>query len=259
MRNIQEIVEAVIFASGEPLPKKDLIESIPALTTRELNKIIENLKLKYSGESGILLLTFNEKLQFSTNPKYGEILADVLTPIREKQLSHSLLEVLSIVAYKQPITRLEIEEIRGKDPDYALSVLMKINLIEVKGRRDTVGRPILFGTSEEFLKKFQLENLENLPNFKEVLERIALLDKNFATDRDTLYFKRDIEEEPDIIIVGGNRPNDDMLETSEVACAIDVDEANDENLNEYNDSTDDDEDFDEIPDFLKNEDIQEIY
>ncbi|MEG2454084.1 MAG: SMC-Scp complex subunit ScpB, partial [Clostridia bacterium] len=106
MQNIQEIVEALIFASGEPLSKKDLIEHIPALTTRELNKIVEDLKLKYSGDSGILLLTFNDKLQFSTNQKYGDTLAEVLTPIREKALSQSLLEVLSIVAYKQPITRL---------------------------------------------------------------------------------------------------------------------------------------------------------
>ncbi|MEG1613322.1 MAG: SMC-Scp complex subunit ScpB [Clostridia bacterium] len=251
MQNIQEIVEALIFASGEPLSKKDLIEHIPALTTRELNKIVEDLKLKYSGDSGILLLTFNDKLQFSTNQKYGDTLAEVLTPIREKALSQSLLEVLSIVAYKQPITRLEIEEIKGKDPDYALSMLMKINLIEVKGRKDAVGRPILFGTTEEFLRKFQIESIDTLPDFKEVLERITRLDQNFnATNRDSLYFDHKLsDEEPDLIVTGGR--NAENLVQAEAAATIDNQDV-DENNNEDN------EDFDEIPDFLKDEDYEEF-
>lgn len=252
MQNIQETVEALIFASGEPLSKKDLIEHIPALTTRELNKVIENLKLKYGGESGVLLLTFGDKLQFASNQKYGDALADVLTPIREKALSQSLLEVLSIVAYKQPITRLEIEEIKGKDPDYALSMLMKINLIEVKGRKEAVGRPVLFGTTEEFLRKFQIETLENLPDYNEVLERISRLDQNFNTaDREGLYFKRELSEEPEIIIVGG-----DAQGKLEVAADVYI-----ENQKELDDVELDDEesdDFDEIPDFLKDEEYEEI-
>ena len=98
MSNLKETVEALIFASGEPLSKKDLTDHIPELTARELNKIIEELKSKYGGDSGIVLATFNDKMQFTSNPKYGGTLADVLTPIREKALSDSLLEVLSIIA-----------------------------------------------------------------------------------------------------------------------------------------------------------------
>jgi segregation and condensation protein B len=251
LQNLQETVEALIFASGEPLSKKDLIDSIPELTTRELNKIIENLKVKYGGESGVLLLTFNDKVQFSTNQKYGDTLVEVLTPIREKALSQSLLEVLSIIAYKQPITRLEIEEIRSKDPDYALSMLMKINLIEVKGRKEAVGRPILFGTTEEFLRKFQIESIDNLPDYKEVLERIARLDQNFnAADRTGLYFEHKLDDEnPDYIVVGeGEVPGfsetaaDKLPDIPEV-----VDDEEEEN-----------EDLDEIPDFLKGEDFDVI-
>ncbi len=253
MQNIQETVEALIFASGEPLSKKDLIEHIPALTTRELNKVIENLKLKYGGDSGILLCTFGDKLQFASNQKYGDTLADVLTPIREKALSQSLLEVLSIVAYKQPITRLEIEEIKGKDPDYALSMLMKINLIEVKGRKEAVGRPVLFGTTEEFLRKFQIESLENLPDYNEVLERISRLDQNFNTaDREGLYFKRELVDEPELIIVGG-----DSQANSEVAATSYIE---DEEVLDEDELSDDETlvDYDEIPDFLKDEDFEEI-
>ena len=175
MDNIKETIEALIFASGEPVSKKDIIERIPSLTTRELNKIVEELKVKYGGDSGIVLASFNDKLQFTSNPRYGDTLVEVLTPIREKALSQSLLEVLSIIAYKQPVTRQEIEDIKGgKDPDYALSVLMKVNLIEVKGRKDAVGRPFLFGTTDEFLRKFQLEDLGNLPDYNEVLDRQKL-------------------------------------------------------------------------------------
>ncbi|UKI51616.1 MAG: SMC-Scp complex subunit ScpB [Clostridium sp.] len=190
MDNIKETIEALIFASGEPVSKKDIIERIPSLTTRELNKIVEELKVKYGGDSGIVLASFNDKLQFTSNPRYGDTLVEVLTPIREKALSQSLLEVLSIIAYKQPVTRQEIEDIKGgKDPDYALSVLMKVNLIEVKGRKDAVGRPFLFGTTDEFLRKFQLEDLGHLPDYNEVLDRISILDKNFRdTARDGLYF-----------------------------------------------------------------------
>lgn len=239
MNNLKETVEALIFASGDPLSKKDLIEHIPALTARELNGIVEDLKLKYSGDSGIVLSTFNGKMQFTSNPKYGETLAEVLTPLRERALSQSLLEVLSVVAYKQPVTRLEIEEIKGKDPDYALSVLSRVNLIEVKGRKDTVGRPVLFGTTDEFLRKFGLEDLSELPDYKEVLERIATLDEHFRdSSRESLYFTRNAPE-PDMIISGGEAPSGEPEAAPEESA---------EEPDEFED---------EIPDFLKGEDIEE--
>lgn len=249
MDNLRETVEALVFASGEPLSKKDVIDRIPALTMRELNKIVEELKAKYGGDSGVIFATFNDKMQFTSNPKYGDTLAEVLTPIREKSLSQSLLEVLSIIAYKQPVTRQEIEDIKGgKDPDYALSVLMKVNLIEVKGRKEAVGRPFLFGTTDEFLRKFQLENIGDLPDYNEVLDRISVLDANFRNSaRDGLYFERELKtDEPDFIEVGG-------LAVPEFSAEAAADE---EQSVEPSDA-DDFDDFDEIPDFLKDEDIKE--
>ncbi len=221
----------------------------------DLNKIIEELKSKYGGDSGVVLATFNDKLQFTSNPKYGDTLADVLTPIREKALSQGLLEVLSIIAYKQPITRMEIEEIKGKDPDYALSVLMRVNLIEVKGRKEAVGRPILFGTTDEFLRKFGLDALDNLPDYKEVLERISLLDENFNNGaRDSLYFDRKLGEQPDFIVAGGEVPYEevaaDMMKRSD-------DDDSDEGQALTDDNDEENEDFDEIPDFLKDVEIKE--
>lgn len=253
MQNILQTVEAIIFAAGEPLEKKDIVAAIPELTMRELNKLIEELKEKYSGESGIVLLSFDSKVQFASNEKYGETVADALKPVREKQLSQSLLEVLAIVAYKQPVTRLEIEEIKGRDPDYALSVLMRIGLIEVKGRKEAVGRPILFGTTSEFLRKFRLEDLTDLPDYAEVLDRISVLDNNFHPQRDTLFNTRDLDSE-DIIVVGPETPAEAQNEADaalEDEVAAEVAAAKDDG-----DAADDD--FDEVPDFLEGEDFDVI-
>ena len=173
MENISKVVEAIIFSSGQPIQKKDLCEKIPELTTQELNKIVKELQKKYSDESGVLLVEFNGKLQFTSNPRYGDTVADVLTPLKEKSLTKTLLEVLSTIAYKQPITKLEIEDMRGGvNSEYAITGLLKAGLIEAVGRKKAVGNPILYGTTDEFLKKFEISSLEELPDLVEVMEKV---------------------------------------------------------------------------------------
>ena len=198
MENIKNVVEALVFASGTPLAKKDIIEKIPELTSRKLESIVAELQKRYSGESGVLLLDFNGKLQFSSNPRYGEILAEILTPLRERQLSKTLLEVLATIAYQQPVTRTELEEMRGS-PDgtttsceYAITGLLKAGLIQVVGRKDTVGRPFLYGTTDEFLKKFQLSDIADLPDYTDVMEKLKEI---YAPEQETLFHTRSILEE----------------------------------------------------------------
>ncbi len=213
MENIKNVVEALIFSSGMPLAKKDIVDKLPELTSRKLDSIVTELKKRYTGESGIVLLEFNGKLQFSSNPRYGEILAEILTPLRERQLSKTLLEVLATIAYQQPITRTELEEMRGSTSscEYALSGLLKAGLIQVVGRKEAVGRPFLYGTTDEFLKKFQLTDLEDLPDYTEVMEKLKEI---YAPEGEDLFQKRsilgaeeeaaaDVEEEeelPDFLI-----------------------------------------------------------
>ncbi len=198
MDNIKNVVEALIFSSGTPLSKKDIVEKIPELTPARLTSVVKELQKKYSGESGILLLEFNGKLQFSSNPAYGDVIAEILTPLRERQLSKTLLEVLSTIAYRQPITRLELEEMRGKSDgtttscEYAITGLLKAGLIEVVGRKETVGRPFLYGTTDEFLKKFGLTSLDDLPDAAEVLEKLKEI---YAPSRETLFGQRDLYDE----------------------------------------------------------------
>lgn len=181
MSNLEDLtglVEAILFAAGNAVSKKDILDKVEELTDAELDYIVSELKDKYNKtQSGIILLTFNDKLQLSTNSKFGERVSLVLTPIKEKELTKSLMEVLSVIAYNQPITRAEIEECRnGSNPDYAVGMLSKLNLITVVGRKDAIGRPMLYGTTDDFLKRFELNSLADLPDKKQLAERIQLID-----------------------------------------------------------------------------------
>lgn len=174
MDNLENVLESIIFVSGGAIDIADILSKID-VSKKDFTKAVENLKKKYSGNCGIYLREFHNKLQFSTNSAYAEQVALVLNPIRERQLSKAALETAAIIAYKQPITRLEIEEIRGVSSDYAINLLMEHNLVEVVGRKDAVGRPVLFGTTDEFLKRFNLNSIADLPSYESVLESIKVI------------------------------------------------------------------------------------
>ena len=108
-------------------------------------------------------MRYEESLQLCTRPQYREILEKVLQPVRKQTLTQAALETLAVVAYRQPITRMEVEQIRGVQCDRAMATLVHWGLIEERGRRETVGRPILYGTTEKFLQHFALSSLEELP------------------------------------------------------------------------------------------------
>ena len=186
MDNLINVVEAILFASGVPLRRQEILDKMPGITKKKLDNVIEKLKEQYSGKCGIRLEIFNDKIQFSSNSDYGEIVADVLQPVKEKELSKILVEVLSIIAYQQPITRSEIEDIRGVSPDYAIGVLLKADLIKSCGFKQAPGKPILYGTTEEFLKKFELESLDKLPDYAEVMNRLIQFG-NYNIQTEGLY------------------------------------------------------------------------
>lgn len=190
LNEIVKVIEAVLFVSGDGV-EIDEFKSKYELNDREFNKCLEILQQKYNEESGINLIRFKTKIQFCSNPKCVESVAEILNPIRERSLTKAALETVAIIAYKQPITRTEIENIRGTNCDYALQLLQANNLVEVVGRKDTVGKPLLFGTTENFLKRFELENLEKLPNYNEILNRIRVI----HSEGDSLYREFDIPDE----------------------------------------------------------------
>ena len=249
MENIKSIIEAIVFASGEPIEKAEIVDKMPELTMEGLNDIVSELKQKYGGDSGIRLIEFNGKLQFTTNPDVGDFVCDMLTPLREKSLTKSLLEVLATIAYKQPITKLEIDELRGVGSEYAIAGLTKANLIEVVGRRDTVGRPLLYGTTDEFLKKFELKSIDELPDLSEVMEKIDLI---YQPQSESLFHNRsfldgsddgaDVEEKEKGVI--------EALKQVEAQIESVKDDPDLQKLSELVASDDEN---DEIPDFLKGE------
>ena len=191
-----DVVEGILFISGNGVDLKDIAEKLE-VDKKDVEKAVEKLKTRLEG-TGINLITYRGNAQLCSNPDLAEDIATVLNPIREKLLTKATMETLAIVAYKQPVTRLEIEQIRGgASSDYAMQILMNFKLVEVVGRKDAIGKPLLFGTTDEFLKRFNLNSLEDLPDYDELLERIQVL-KQEAND--SLYRSTEIipdEELPD--------------------------------------------------------------
>ena len=234
---------------GEPIEKAEIVDKMPELTKEGLDDIVNALKEKYSVDSGIKLIEFNGKLQFTTNPEVGDFVCDMLTPLREKSLTKSLLEVLATIAYKQPITKLEIDELRGVGSEYAIAGLTKANLIEVVGRRDTVGRPLLYGTTDEFLKKFELKSIDELPDLSEVMEKIDLI---YQPQSESLFHNRSFldgsDDEADV-----EEKEKGVIEALKQVEAQIESVKDDPDLQKLSELVASDDENDEIPDFLKGE------
>ena len=195
---LDEIVESLLFLSGNGLKVADIAAQLEVKTS-DVNAAVKRLKEKYGGKSGIHLLSYNGKIQFASNPAYSDVIACVLNPIRERDLSNAALETIAIIAYRQPVTRLDIEQIRGVNSEYTVQMLLKNNLIEVVGRKEAVGKPLLFGTTDEFLKRFQLESLDELPDYETLLESIKVIgEKNDESRRIYNEYEIPDEETPEL-------------------------------------------------------------
>lgn len=190
---LDEIVESLLFLSGNGLKVADIAAQLEVKTS-DVNAAVKRLKEKYGGKSGIHLLSYNGKIQFASNPAYSDVIACVLNPIRERDLSNAALETIAIIAYRQPVTRLDIEQIRGVNSEYTVQMLLKNNLIEVVGRKEAVGKPLLFGTTDEFLKRFQLESLDELPDYETLLESIKVIGEKNDESR-SIYNEYEIPDE----------------------------------------------------------------
>lgn len=165
---IKNIIEAIMFAYSEPMSIKDLNNAInEELSSKEieimLNSLIEDYK---ENNRGIQIIKLQDKYQMCTNKDYAEFVKNILEPKRKKTLSQATLETLTIIAYKQPITKVEIEEIRGVKSDKVVQTLLENDLIYEAGRLDKIGKPIIYKTTNEFLKLLNIEKLEDLPSIE---------------------------------------------------------------------------------------------
>ena len=170
-------VEALLFAASDPLDEKTLKDMLPVDT--DIEEIMNNLLNLYKGR-GVELKKVNNKWMFKTASDLSFIMQKEAKI--QKKLSKAALETLSIIAYHQPVSRAEIEEIRGVTVSPGtIDTLMEINWVKIKGRRKTPGNPITYGTTDEFLVHFDLENTKELPGLDE-LKSTGLLDSNLPPD-----------------------------------------------------------------------------
>ena len=160
-------IEAILFVAGEAVSVKDLARALQ-ISEQELKKHLNELSDEYDyRQRGFLLKRFGDNVQLATRPLYAEDVVRLLQPVQQQSLSQAAMETLAVVAYKQPVTRAEVEQIRGVKCDYSLQSLMNKGMIEEIGRKDTIGRPILFGTTDKFLSHFGISSLEDLPPMPE--------------------------------------------------------------------------------------------
>lgn len=179
VQDIERAVEAILFAAGYPVKYEKLAEVI-GLSERDIRNLIENMAKGYR-DRGIQLLMFPDACQLSTKEIFAPYIREALGIKRGGNLSGSSLEVLAVVAYNQPVTRSYIDVIRGLDSSYAVSSLLDKGLIEAVGRLDAPGRPMLYGTTEKFLRVFGLTSLADLPETEALVVANAVQNQNGAT------------------------------------------------------------------------------
>ena len=166
-------IESLIFISSEPLKTEDLITCLEGHHKQKIDlslvlESLEKIKSKYSSEEyAFELVEIAEGYQFLTKPAFHPIIKTYLNQMNQKRLSRTALETLAIIAYKQPVSKPEIEKIRGVNCDHTIQKLLEKELITIEGRGEGAGKPILYVTSEKFMNYFGLKSIEQLPTIKE--------------------------------------------------------------------------------------------
>jgi segregation and condensation protein B len=162
-KNYEAIIEAILFTMGESVELEKIADAIE-LDKKETRKIIEKMQQHYEDASiGVRIIELDGAYQMCTKPEMYEYLIRIAKQPKKRVLTDVLLETLSIIAYKQPVTRAEIEKIRGVSSDHAVNKLVEYGLVRELGRLDAPGRPLLFGTTEEFLRSFGVQSVDELP------------------------------------------------------------------------------------------------
>lgn len=180
IREIEAALEAVLFTMGQAVPLDSLARSVEQ-DQETTKKLLHEMMDRYEEEDrGIRLLELSGSFQLCTKKEYYENLIRVASEPKKQELSEAALETLSIIAYKQPVTKAEIQRIRGVASDHAVNRLVEFGLVCEVGRLDAPGRPILFATTEEFLRRFGVGSLEELPRLDD--EKIRTFEREAAEE-----------------------------------------------------------------------------
>ncbi len=190
-RTAKRIVEALLFASGKPVTVSEIKKVLRGIKPSDIEKIILELKAEYETENrSFRIQAIAGGYEVGSNPKYAPWIMKLEMQKRARQASHSALETLAIIAYKQPVTRAEVEDLRGVDIASVIAALLDKSLIKIVGRKEVPGRPFLYGTTEKFLEHFGLKALSDLPQVAEIRE---LVEKSISKEK---FLNEQKETEP---------------------------------------------------------------
>ncbi len=195
MDNLDQIVEALIFASDTPLPAKKIKELLDLDSVTTVKNAITKINKRYEkSDSALQIIEVADGFQVVTREAYAGWITKLYSSRSSQRLTHRALETLAIIAYKQPITKQEIESIRGVSADHVIRTLIERNLITVSGRQKAPGNPLLYGTTKFFLEIFGIKNLDDLPKLKEI-DELLKSDEQFLENLDQVSLQQLFPEE----------------------------------------------------------------
>ena len=173
VKSMESIIEGILFTMGESVEPNKIAKALSTdeeeVKTDDVIRCLDDMAKRFEEENrGIRLMKLNNSYQMCTSPEIYEYLIKIAKQPKKYTLTEVLMETLSIIAYKQPVTKSEIEKIRGVDCGHAVNKLVEYNLVEEVGRLDAPGRPMLFGTTEAFLRSFGVSSIEELPQLNPV-------------------------------------------------------------------------------------------
>lgn len=241
---LKNIIEAIIFGSDSELSVRQIKELLElfkiSVTSQQIEQVVESLNIKYlETGSSFEIIKIAGGYQFATKKEYAQYLGKLYSESQRKKLTPSALETLSIIAYKQPVTRPEIEFIRGVNVDYIVNSLLERELISILGRADSPGRPILYGTTKNFLRVLGLNSLDELPKLREINEILKTEKVEGITEADIdLFYSSGTSEnaqnsEPTVLKGEENKSpeiseNQNEIETDNIEIPLDEEKENGE-------------------------------
>ena len=216
MDNIySSVIEALIFSSDEPITENDIVRVIRGIDGEEIEisgtdipNSVQELNNKYeANKNSFRIVKIANGYLFATSQENAKYVGYLSSEKTKRRLSQAALETLAIIAYKQPVTKPELEQIRGVNSDYILNTLLEKNLITITGRAETIGRPLLYGTTSEFLKYFGLYNLSDLPKPREIEE--IMKDEDFIEQKNKIMMNL-VEENLENELGSENESNNEI-------------------------------------------------
>lgn len=172
LSEVPQIIEAILFVAGEPVKISDLAAAL-GLGEMETMQAIEELERQFDrNRRGIAVRRYGDHLRLETRAEYAPYVERLLQPVQKQSLSQTAMETLAVIAYRQPTTKGEVEQVRGVKCDYSVQSLLQKGLIKEVGRKETLGRPILYATTDQFLEHFGISDLRELPPLPETVEKV---------------------------------------------------------------------------------------